>query len=167
MGVDRGVTVPLMLSDGSSCELPHEIDLLERKHRRAQRVMARRKRGSRRHMNAVERAARLKARQAPACKHWAHTVTTDITRSYGGVVVEHLCTGTMTRRAHLAGVAQKRGLNRAILNVGWRRIETMLSCKAARLVKVDPAYTSQTCASCGSVDRRRRESQASFVCTAC
>ena len=36
VGVERGVTVPLMLSDGSSCELPHEIERLERKHRRAQ-----------------------------------------------------------------------------------------------------------------------------------
>ena len=103
VGIDRGVTVPLMLSDGSSYALPHEIDLLERKHRRAQRVMARR----------------------------------------------------------------KRGLNRAILNVGWQQIETMLAYKAARFVKVDPAYTSQTCASCGSVDRRSRESRASFVCPAC
>ncbi len=65
------------------------------------------------------------------------------------------------------GVVRKRGLNRAILNVGWQRIETMLAYKAARFVKVDPAYTSQTCASCGTVDRRSRESQASFVCTAC
>ena len=167
VGVECGVTVPLMLSDGSSHELPHEIEGLERKHRRAQRVMARRKRGSRRHKKAVERAARLRARQARARKHWAHNVTTDITRSYGGVVVEHLRTGNMTGKAHLVGVARKRGLNRAILNVGWQRIETMLADKAARFVKVDPAYTSQTCASCGTVDRQSRESQASFVCTAC
>ena len=121
----------------------------------------------------MERAARLKARQARARKHWAHNVTTDITRSYGGVVVERLRTKNMTSSARGTvdepgrNVAQKRGLNRAILNVGWQRIETMLACKAARFVKVDPAYTSQTCASCGTVDRRSRESQASFVCTAC
>ncbi len=54
VGVERGVTMPLMLSDGSSCELPHEIERLERKHRRAQRVMARRKRGSQRHKKAME-----------------------------------------------------------------------------------------------------------------
>jgi putative transposase len=58
-------------------------------------------------------------------------------------------------------------LNRAILNVGWRQIETMLAYKAARLVKAEPAYSSQTCASCGTVDSRSRESQAVFVCTAC
>ena len=64
-------------------------------------------------------------------------------------------------------VARMRGLNRSILNVGWHRIQTMLACKAARFVKVDPSYTSQACASCGTVDGRSRESQAVFVCTAC
>jgi len=64
-------------------------------------------------------------------------------------------------------VAQKRGLNRAILNVGWRQIETMLTYKVARVVRVDAAYSSQTCASCGAVNSRSRESQASFVCAAC
>ena len=108
-----------------------------------------------------------KARQVRARKHWAHTISTEITRSYGGVVVGRLCTGNMTRRTHLVGLARKRGLNRAILNVGWHRFEAMPAYKAARFVKVDPAYTSRTCASCGTVDRRSRESQASFVCTAC
>jgi putative transposase len=44
---------------------------------------------------------------------------------------------------------------------------SVLAYKVARLVKVDPFYSSQTCASCGAVDRRSRESQAVFVCTAC
>ena len=167
VGVERGVRVPLMLSDGRSCELPHEIGRPERQPRRARRDMARHTRGSRRHGKAVERVARLSARQARARKHGAHTTTTDITRSCGGVVVAHLCTGNMTRRAHLVGVARKRGLNRAILNVGWHRIETMLADKAARFVTVDPAETSRTRASCGTVDRRSRESQASCVCPAC
>ncbi len=43
----------------------------------------------------------------------------------------------------------------------------MLAYKVARLVKVDPAYSSQTCASCGIVDSRSRKSQSVFVCTAC
>lgn len=167
VGIDRGVTVPLMLSDGTSYHLPNNIEALERRHRRAQRVVARRRRGSNRWRKAIKRAAALKAKQARARKHWAHRATTDITRRFGTVVVERLRTKSMTRRARLVGVAQKRGLNRAILNVGWHQIETMLAYKAACLVKVDPAYSSQTCASCGAVDSRSRESQAVFVCTAC
>lgn len=88
-------------------------------------------------------------------------------------MVERLRTKSMTASATGTiaepgrNVAQKRGLNRAILNVGWHQIETMLLYKAHRLVKVNPAFSSQTCASCGTVDSRSRKNQAAFVCTAC
>lgn len=173
VGIDRGVSVPLMLSDGSSYSLPAGVDDLDRRIRKAQRVASRRKRGSVRHAKAQRRVAALKARQARIRKHWAHETTTAICRRFGTVVVERLRTKNMTASARgtLAepgrNVTQKRGLNRAILNVGWHQIETMLIYKAHRLVKVDPAYSSQTCASCGTVDRRSRESQARFSCTAC
>lgn len=173
VGIDRGVTVPLMLSDGTEYRLPPEIERHERAIRRAQRIASRRKRGSRRWAKAQRRVAALKARQTRARKQWAHEATTAITRRYGGVVVERLRTKDMTRSARGTienpgcRVARKRGLNRVILNVGWNQIETMLAYKAARFVKVDPAYSSQTCGACGTVDSRSRESQASFVCTAC
>ena len=162
VGLDRGVIVPIMLSDGTSYSLPAEIERHERAARRAQRVLSRRKRGSKRYLKAKQRLAKIKARQARARKHWAHVATTRITRRYSGVVIEALKTKNMTSSG-----PHKRGLNRSILNVGWGQIETMLAYKAARLVKVNPAYTSQTCSSCGTVDSQSRESQASFVCTSC
>lgn len=173
VGIDRGVAAPLMLSDGASYTLPANIADLEHKHRRAQRRARNKKRGSNRWRKAMKRQAAIKAKQARARKHWAHEATTDIARRYGGVVVEKLRTNAMTRSAKgtLAApgknVGAKSGLNRSILNVGWHQIETMLAYKTARLIKVNPAYSSQTCASCGTVDSRSRKSQAVFVCTAC
>ena len=35
------------------------------------------------------------------------------------------------------------------------------------LVYVDPAYTSQTCADCGHIDKKNRVNQALFVCRSC
>ncbi len=32
---------------------------------------------------------------------------------------------------------------------------------------VNPAYTSQTCNSCGTIDKKSRVSQSEFVCTNC
>ena len=167
VGIDRGVHVPLMLSDGTSYSLPESIARLDKKHKKLQRIASRRKRGSKRHRKVIRRAAKVKAKQARIRKDWAHRVTTEIARQYGTVVVERLRTQNMVKRAKLKGVAKKRGLNRAILNVGWHQIETMLAYKAFDFHKVDPAYTSQTCSSCGTVDSRSRKSQASFVCTAC
>lgn len=173
VGVDRGAAVPLMLSDGKSYTLPEELAVVERRARKAQRTLSRRKRGSRRYAKARKRMASLKAKVTRIRKQWAHETTTDICRRFGTVVIERLRTKDMTRSA--AGtveepgrnVSQKRGLNRAILNVGWFQIEAMLFYKAHRVVKVDPRFTSQTCSCCGAVDSRSRESQSRFVCTVC
>ncbi|WP_369386307.1 RNA-guided endonuclease InsQ/TnpB family protein [Streptomyces sp. CG1] len=92
------------------------------------------------------------------------------------VVLEDLETRNMsasasgTIEAPGVNVAQKRGLNRAILDKGWHRLEIALS-NAARytgttLVKVNPAYTSQRCSACGFVSEGNRESQAVFRCKA-
>jgi putative transposase len=67
-------------------------------------------------------------------------------------------------------VAQKRGLNRAVLDKGWHRLELALT-NAARytgthVVKVNPAYTSQRCSACGFVTEGNRESQSVFRCKA-
>lgn len=177
IGIDRGVAVPLMCSDGAEYHLPERIDALDRLHRRVQRKAARRKRGSTRHRRMIARAAKIKARQARIRKDWAHRTTTDIALRSGVVVVEKLRTKNMTATAKGTidapgvNVAQKRGLNRAILNVGWYQLETMLAYKTkysgGELIKVNPAYTSQTCPACGCINKLSRKSQAVFSCLEC
>lgn len=162
IGVDRGVAVPVALSDGSSYSLPCHMADIDKKAGKAQRIASRRKRGSKRHAIAQKRVAKLRAKQARIRKHWAHETTTDICRKFGTVVIERLRTKDMTK-----SVPHKRGLNRAILNVGWHQIEAMLFYKAARVIKVNPAYTSQTCSACGTVDKKSRDSQSRFLCTNC
>lgn len=43
-------------------------------------------------------------------------------------------------------------LNRAVLNVGWHRIQVMPARKAARPATVEPSYTSKACAFRRTVD---------------
>jgi transposase len=60
------------------------------------------------------------------------------------------------------------GLSRGIRRSGWGLLARRLDDKApGRVEKVDPAYTSQWCSACGQVDRKSRQSQAVFQCTAC
>jgi putative transposase len=177
VGIDRGVANTLALSTGERLSVPHSLEAIERRHRAAQRVAARRKRGSARRAKALRRAAKLSARRARIRKDWQHRATLDIARRFGTVVLEDLRIKNMTASA--AGtveepgrmVRQKAGLNRSILNQGWFGFETILAYKLEErggyLCKVDPAYTSQTCSDCGTVDKQSRESQASFVCQHC
>lgn len=167
VGVDRGVSVPLALSNGEKITLPASLSDLNRRHKSAQRIAARKTHGSKRHQKAIDRARKIKAKQARVRKHWAHEATTAITRQYGTVVIEDLNTAGMTRRAKGVGASAKSGLNRSILNVGWHQIEQMLAYKAGTLIKVNPAYTSQTCSACGVTDKKSRKSQALFDCRSC
>ena len=58
-------------------------------------------------------------------------------------------------------VAQKAGLNRSILDAGWRQFTSILVAKAEsagrRVVRVDPRYTSLDCHACGSRCARPRQ----------
>jgi IS605 OrfB family transposase len=74
--------------------------------------------------------------------------------------------GTMEKPGK--NVAAKAGLNRGIHKNGWGQLVERLEHKApGRVVKVNPAYTSQRCSACGHVAKDNRESQAVFLCVAC
>lgn len=177
VGIDRGVVIPVMLDTGEQHSSPESMARIEKRRRRAQKTLARRKRGSKRYARARKRVAALSAKIARVRSHWQHELTTSIANRFGVVILEKLKTKNMTRSAKGTAeapgknVAAKSGLNNSILNVGWFGIETKLAYKVAErggeLAFVDPAYTSQTCSACGSINADHRKSQARFVCDDC
>lgn len=177
VGIDRGVANTLALSTGEMFRMPPAIQAIDRRRRKAQRVLARRVRGSKRRDKARARVAALHARARRMRADWLHRTTADISRRFGHIAIEALNVRSMTASA--AGtveapgtnVAQKRGLNRSILAQGWGEFERQLTYKVestgGTLIRVPAHYTSQTCQSCGAVDARNRESQAIFRCVHC
>lgn len=177
VGIDRGVANTLTLSSGEHMSVPASLKAIEGRCRAAQRIVARRKKGSNRRLAATRRAASISARRARIRRDWQHKTALDISNRFGTVVLEDLRIKNMTASARGTidepgrMVRQKAGLNRSVLNQGWFGFETILAYKlearGGHLLKVDPAYTSQTCSDCGTVDRRSRESQAAFACHHC
>jgi putative transposase len=183
VGVDRGVKAGAVTSDkgfyNAHFVTPGEIERI----RRLQRRLARSGRiyGRNRHSNrrdATRRAlgatwGRIRARRTDWCAQVAH----DLCEHYGLVVFEDLKIGNMTRSAKGTveapgkNVRQKAGLNRAILDKSWGRLNLATHSRArytgTEIVKINPAYTSLTCNACGHVARKNRESQAVFRCVAC
>ena len=102
-----------------------------------------------------------------------HQTSRTLVETAHTVVLEDLNTKDMTasakgtREEPGTNVKAKSGLNRAILASGWGQLERKLAYKAGHMVKVDPAYTSQTCSRCGHVSKANRPSQAMFACQAC
>ncbi|MEV7004673.1 transposase [Streptomyces sp. NPDC093982] len=121
--------------------------------------------------------ARISGRRARACAHRLPPLSpATLTTKNALVVLEDLKTHTMTASASGtrakpgSRVAQKQNLNRAILNKGRRRLELAPTNAArytgTRVMKVNPAYTSQQCSTCGFVTETNRESQAVYRCKA-
>ena len=174
---DNGAVVGLDMNVGQVADSDGRIHRapdtrrLEARKRRHQRRMARQQRGSRRREKTRRRLARTQRRIATVRRNWQHHVSRRL--SGGTVVVEALKARAMTASAKGSAeapgrnVKQKAGLNREILATGWGDLRAMLAYKAPRLIEVDPAHTSQTCAACGNVDSASRRSQAVFICVAC
>ncbi|MNV69900.1 putative transposase DNA-binding domain protein [compost metagenome] len=123
------------------------------------------------------RVAALRAKAARVRKHFNHVETSRLARTFGVVCIEALKTRNMTASAKGTveepgvNVAQKAGLNRSILEIGWFQFHTFLTYKIAaaggELRLVNAAYTSTDCSCCGMREKTNRKSQAVYECAGC
>ncbi len=182
VGIDAGITVPLALSDGNTAEhgpwlSKKEEARLRHYEQQASRRKAHRKKGertSRRLHHIYDQIARIRATAKRRRDDWQHQTTTALADTYGTVVVEALRITNMTRSARGTAdkpgtkVAQKAGLNRAILGEAWGRTVQLLAYKLTHrggtLAEVPAPGTSQECSRCHTVTPGSRRSQAEFVC---
>jgi putative transposase len=174
VGIDRGVAVSAALSTGEMLTVPALSAGRQVRLKHLQRKLARARRGSNRRAGLKAAIAKLKATEADIRKDWCEKLSTDLATRFDVIRIEDLRVARMTRSGRgtiLApgrNVAQKTGLNRAILRSGWGLLARRLEDKApGRVEKINPAYTSQRCSACGHVDAKSRKSQALFACTAC
>lgn len=126
---------------------------------------------SKRYQRHKAEAARLSALQARCLDDWRHKLATNLIRRYDFFAIEDLSLRALTRKAKGKGAKAKRGLNRALLVPGLADMLSKLDYRAklvlARVVSVNPAYTSQRCSECGYISPDNRESQAVFRCKKC
>ncbi|GAA2253986.1 RNA-guided endonuclease TnpB family protein [Streptomyces atrovirens] len=182
VGIDRGIAVPLALSDGTS--YTHGPWLNEEEGTRllhAQQQAARKEqlkqpgqRASKRLSAVYDQIRHLRARAKRRVLDWQHKATSAIAKDYALVSVEGLDVPGMIRSARgtveMPGVnvAQKSGLNRAIAGEAWGRTVELLTYKLEEqggfLVRVPAPGTSLRCSECGAVTPGSRESQAWFGC---
>ncbi|MEV1170049.1 transposase [Nonomuraea sp. NPDC049784] len=183
IGVDRGVAKIGTTSEG---QFHHKVFARDREVEHAvklQRDLARTTKGSNRRTRAARRvgafAARIRRRREDFAAKTAHALT----RDHDLIVFEALKTKNMTATAKPKpdpgrpgtflpnGAAAKSGLNRAILDKGWHRIELTVRSKARYtgtcVITVNPANTSITCHESKKVDAKSRKSQTVFACTSC
>jgi putative transposase len=176
-GIDRGVKTAVATSDGSLHDRQVATSGERQRHLRLQRKLARTRKGSANRRKIIARMGPVRARERARRKDFCAQIAHGLTRDNALIVLEDLKTRNMTASAKGTieqpgtNVRQKAGLNRAILGKGWHAFELALSSAArttgTKIVKVNPAYTSQRCSACTHVAPDNRESQAVFRCTAC
>ena len=186
LGVDRGIAVACH-TDITAYDLSPEAKAKRKKKERylksQQKRLARQKKGSKRREKTKGKISRAHGRIANVRDNFCHQTSHALTKTPGKVIViEDLKTSNMTRRAkpkqneetgkwEKNNAAQKSGLNKSILSIGWHKLEQYTKYKARRrgslLVKIAPQFSSQECADCSHIHPDNRVSQAEFACLAC
>ena len=160
VAIDRGVTNLLADSDRKLVANPKHLDATLCRLAHAQRVVARRQKGSNRKQRAILRVAKLHRKIRRQRQHLLHVLSHRYAKSHGVVVVEKLNVAGMVRG----------GLGGQISGAGWSSFCNMLRYKLEAsggiLVEVPAAYSSQTCPACGVVDAASRSGDV-FYCVAC
>lgn len=171
VAIDRGVVKAVALSNGEAFNLPEAVGRLEALSRHCRRRVSRSQVGSTRRQKALRNLRKTMSRLTRTRTHWLHQVSNCLASRYDTIVLEDLRIPNMTVARKGKGRAAKAGLNRAILLQGWGALEAFLAYKleerGGALVKVNPAYTSQECSACRTVDARSRKNQAQFECVQC
>ncbi|WP_428342923.1 RNA-guided endonuclease InsQ/TnpB family protein [Mycobacterium sp.] len=183
VGIDRGVTTTLALSDGTMLRAPIMRRSEHKTLVRLQRQLARARKGSIRRGKVKARVARLHAGVSDRRRDWVEKTTTRIAATYGVVAVEKLATRNMVRSpkpkpdpdmvGHYLpnGKAAKAGLNKGIYANCWgviaQRLNHKMSASGTKLVFVPAAYSSLECRNCGHSVKENRKSQTEFRCVQC
>jgi putative transposase len=179
-GIDVGLKVFLITADGNAVENPRHYRKAERELKKAQRRVARRKKGSTRWRKAVQQCARKHQKVKRQRHDFHHKTALALVREYDTIYLEDLQVANMSKRPEPKpdgqsgylqnGASRKAGLNKSIQDAGWYSFRQILTCKAEcagkRVVEVPPAYTSQDCSSCGERVEKSL-SVRTHVCTNC
>ncbi|QTR44489.1 transposase [Thiothrix litoralis] len=177
IGIDLGIARFATLSDGTWMESRNSFKSKQAKLAKYQRRMAHKQKFSNNWKKAQANVQKIHTQIANARRDFLHKATTTLSQNHALVFIEDLQVGNMSKSA--AGtaenpgknVAQKSGLNKAILDQGWgefrRQLDYKLAWKGGMLFAVPPHYTSQECPECHHVAADNRQTQARFVCVQC
>lgn len=177
VGIDVGIVRFATMSDGGYLEPVNSFGRHRQCLARYQRRMRRMVKFSNNWKKAKARIQKLHARIANVRRDFLHKATTAISKNHALVCIEDLLVRNMSRSARGSSdapgrrVAQKSGLNRAILDQGWgkfrRQLEYKVPWMGGTLLAVPPQDTSRTCPCCAHVAKENRVTQAWFKCVNC
>lgn len=170
VGIDLGLEHFVNQSDGVQTDNPRYFRKAERHLAKIQRRYAKLKqlpRKDSKKIKALKAIRKAHAKVKNQRQDYLHKLSTSIAKTYSLIVVEDLQVKNLSKRAKPKedeanpgqylpnGASAKSGLNKSVNDAGWSTFINMLgykvACTGARLIKVNPSYTSQICPTCGAI----------------
>ena len=164
VGVDMGLKDLVITSDGETFKNNNYTKKYEHKLLKAQRLLSRKKNGSRGFEKQRLKVARLYEKISNSRADYLHKCSISLVRRYDTICIEDLNVTGMVKNHHLA---------KSISDASWGSFVAMLSYKAEwngkKVVKIDRFFpSSQTCSVCGYINKKtKRMSVREWECPAC
>jgi putative transposase len=144
VGIDLGLKAFFVDSEGQEVKPPKFYQKAQKKLKRLQRDVARKKRGGSNRRKAVKHLAKFSQHVKNQRGDFHHKTALDLVKKYGKIAHEDLNVKGMIRSLNLA---------KSCHDAGWSGFIAILSHKAesagVEVVAVNPRHTTQTCSNCG------------------
>jgi putative transposase len=144
VGIDVGLATFATLSTGEKIDNPRFFRIDEQELAKAQRKFSKSIKGTPEHAKHKHVVAQIHKRIVNRRRNFSHQHSRNLVNRFGTICIEDL---TINRMLH------NHCLAKSISDAAWSQFFRYLTYKAEwadrRLIPVDPAYTSQTCSSCG------------------
>ena len=147
VGIDLGLVSLATLSDGTKITPPKYLRQYERRLRKAQKVMARRVKGSQRWQRAKRCIAKIQAKIADCRRDFLHKLSTGLIRDFGVIALEDLNVKALCRALRMG-----KSMADAALGELVRQIEYKAQWYGREVIKIG-RYDRSTgvCPDCGAV----------------
>jgi len=163
---DLGLKTTAKVYDGKNFtdfNLPDLLKAIDKKLRKAQRVLSKKTKGSKNRDKQRLNVARLHQKRINIITDYYQKKSTIMVNENQEIVLEDL---------NISGMKRNRKLSRAIHNVAWKRFIDMILYKAKwhnRIIsRVNRFYpSSKTCSSCGHIYHGLKLSHREWTCSSC
>lgn len=147
LGIDVGLTHLAITSDGSKFDNPRHLKKAEKNLKRKQQKLSRKVKGSNSRNKARLIVAKVHEKIANTRKDYLHKVSKRLVEESQVIAVEDL---------HIKGMLKNHNLAKAISDIGWGMLTTMLKYKSERArkgyIEINRWFpSSKSCSCCGNV----------------
>jgi len=163
VGVDLGIKDLVITSDGKKFESKDFFKSAQRQLRVAQRSLSRKTKGSNHYKKQKIIVALLHEKIRNQRQDCLHKISRFLVDNYDTICMEDLSVSSMLKNRSLA---------RAISDMGWRKLRTMIEYKSewygkniSIIGRFDPS--SKMCSCCGKLNKDLKLSDRSWICINC